>query len=117
MDALGARLVAALAFVVGVGGGGALAVYLRGGSIRRGRRCAACDASLSPVAALPGLSWFGVRRRCRHCGTTSAWRPRAVETGVVLIGGAAILALPIAAAVPVAAAGWLGFVLLLRRSG
>lgn len=110
-------LVAALGYVLGVGLGGALAARLRGRSALAGRRCPACGASLSPVAGLPFLSWFGVLPRCRRCGLAGPWREAAVDTAVVLIGLIGILSLPLLWAVVAGAAAFVAFVLAVRRWG
>jgi prepilin signal peptidase PulO-like enzyme (type II secretory pathway) len=110
-------LAGAVGYVVGVGLGGALAARLQGRSALAGRRCPACRASLSPVAALPFLSWFGVRPRCPRCGAGTPWREAALETGVVLIGLIAILTLPMPWAVVAGAAGFLAFFFAVRRWG
>jgi leader peptidase (prepilin peptidase)/N-methyltransferase len=98
---------AAFGFVVGVAGGGALMGWLRGRRVLAGRLCAHCGASLSPVAALPALSWFALRPRCRRCGRATPVLPALLEAGVVAIGVAAILLSPLRFAVFWAAGGWI----------
>jgi leader peptidase (prepilin peptidase)/N-methyltransferase len=108
---------AALGFVLGIAGGGALAARLRGRSVLAGRRCSRCGASLSLRASAPILSWVAVRPRCLRCGHAAPRRHAAFEAGVVLIGAAALLLLPLRVAVPAAGAGWLLLLFLVWRRG
>jgi prepilin signal peptidase PulO-like enzyme (type II secretory pathway) len=110
-------LVTALAYVVGVGGGAALAARLKGGRVAAGRLCPRCGTSLSPVATVPALSWFGVRPHCPSCGLAAPALEAALETGVVLIGLLAIVALPMPWALPAGAGLFALFVLAVRRWG
>ena len=103
---------AALGFVLGIAGGGALAARLRGRSVLAGRRCPRCGASLSLWTAAPVLSWLAVRPRCPRCGHDTPWLHSAFEAGVVLIGAAALLLFPLRVAVPAAGAAWLLLLLL-----
>jgi prepilin signal peptidase PulO-like enzyme (type II secretory pathway) len=112
-----AKVAMAFGFVLGVGGGGALAARVRGRPVMAGRRCAECGASLSPRPALPWLSWFGVAPRCRRCGAASDWLHPALEAAVVLVGLIAIFLLPLPWAVAAMVAGWMLFPLALRRWG
>jgi prepilin signal peptidase PulO-like enzyme (type II secretory pathway) len=106
---------AALGFVLGIAGGGALAARLRGRSALAGRRCPRCGASLGLWAAVPILSWFAVRPRCPRCGEAVPRLHAAFEAGVVLIGTIALLLLPLRMAVPAAAAAWLLLLWLVWR--
>ena len=112
-----ANVASAFGFVLGIGGGGALAARARGRSVLAGRRCAECGASLSPWPALPWLSWFGVRPRCRRCGAPSDWLHPALEAAALLTGLIAIFALPLPWALLAMVAGWALFPLALRRWG
>jgi prepilin signal peptidase PulO-like enzyme (type II secretory pathway) len=111
------KLVTAIGFLLGVGLGGALAAWMRGRSVAEGRRCAACGASLSPAAALPFLSWFGVRPRCGRCGAAAPWLEAALETAVVLLGLIGIVLLPMPWTFFVPAAAFVAFVFAIRRWG
>jgi prepilin signal peptidase PulO-like enzyme (type II secretory pathway) len=111
------KLVTAIAFVFGVGLGGALAAWMRGASALAGRRCMRCGANLSPLAALPFLSWLATLPRCRTCGTPAPWLPAALETAVVLLGLIGIFTLPLPWAFFVPAAAFVAFVLAIRRWG
>jgi prepilin signal peptidase PulO-like enzyme (type II secretory pathway) len=111
------KLVTAVGFLFGVGVGAALAGWMRGRSVGDGRRCAGCGTSLSPVAAVPFLSWFGVRPRCPACGAAAPWLEAALETAVVLLGLLGIFALPLPWAFFVPAAAFVAFVLAARRWG
>jgi prepilin signal peptidase PulO-like enzyme (type II secretory pathway) len=110
-------LVTGLAYVVGVGLGTALAARLKGAVVAAGRLCPRCGTSLSPVAAVPILSWFGVLPHCRTCGLPAPAMQAALETGVVLIGLLALVALPMPWALLAGAAGFGAFVLAVRRWG
>ena len=91
---------------------------MRGASIRAGRLCPACRASLSPIAAIPALSWLAVRPNCSRCRRPTPRLAPLLELGIVVSGVAAILLLPLSTAVLVAGAGWailLAFLLLRRR--
>jgi prepilin signal peptidase PulO-like enzyme (type II secretory pathway) len=112
-----AKVAMAFGFVLGVAGGGALAARWRGRSVLAGRRCGECGASLSPLPALPFLSWFGVAPRCRRCGAANGWLHPALEAAVVLVGLIAIFALPLPFALLAMVAGWVLFPLALRRWG
>lgn len=107
-----AGLWAALGFVVGVAGGGAVAARIAGRPALAGRRCPKCAASLSPWSRLPALSWFGARSRCPRCANPLPRLNAAVELAVVAAGVAAILVLPLRLAVLAAALAW-GVILLL----
>src|SRR3954470_19049010 len=107
----------ALGFVLGVGGGGALAARWRGRSVLAGRRCDDCGASLSLWPAVPFLSWLGVAPRCSRCGTASDWLHPALEAATMLVGLIAIFALPMLYALLAMVAGWVLFPLALRRWG
>jgi leader peptidase (prepilin peptidase)/N-methyltransferase len=98
---------AALGFVLGIAGGGALAARLRGRSVLAGRRCPHCGAGLSLWSAAPVLSWIAVRPRCRRCGESAPRLHAAFEEGVVAIGAVALLLFPLRIAVPAAGAAWL----------
>jgi leader peptidase (prepilin peptidase)/N-methyltransferase len=111
------KLVTAIGFLFGVGLGGALAAWMRGRTVLAGRLCGRCGASLSPLNALPVLSWFGVRPRCRVCGGETPWREAALETAAVLLGLIAIFALPLPWAFFVPAGAFVAFVLAVRRWG
>ena len=117
MSPLAAKLAALIAYLVGVGAGGAIVARLRGARLRPGRRCGRCGASLSPVAALPWLSWFGVRPRCPVCGSAAPWLPAALETAIVLMGALALITVPLAWSALAIVAGFLLFVLAARRWG
>jgi prepilin signal peptidase PulO-like enzyme (type II secretory pathway) len=79
-----------------------------------GRRCANCQASLSPFARLPFISWFGALPRCRQCGQAVLRLHPALEAAFLLVGLAAIFAAPLPFAIFIAVGGWaLMFVLLL----
>lgn len=117
MTGLEPKLVTALGFLIGIGAGAAIAGRMKGQSLRSGRRCPRCGASLSYLTAAPVLSWFGVRPRCRTCGLASPWLQAALETAVTLIGLIAILTLPMPWALAAGAAGFLAFVLAVRRWG
>ena len=41
--------------------------------------CPSCDASIAPRDNVPLVSWFMLRGRCRHCGTTIPFRYPFVE--------------------------------------
>ena len=112
-----AKVATAFGFVLGVGGGGALAARWRGRSVLAGRRCDDCGASLSLWPAVPLLSWFGVVPRCRECGAASDWLHPALEAAAVLTGLVAIFVLPLPFALLAMAAGWVLFPLALRRWG
>jgi prepilin signal peptidase PulO-like enzyme (type II secretory pathway) len=112
-----AKVALAFGFVLGVGGGGALAARARGRSVLAGRRCGKCGVSLSPWSQVPVLSWFGVVPRCRRCGAASDWLHPAVEAAVVLVGLVAIFLLPLPFALLAMFAGWILFPLALRRWG
>jgi prepilin signal peptidase PulO-like enzyme (type II secretory pathway) len=114
---LAPRLAVAVGFLLGVGLGGAMAAGLRAQNVLAGRRCRRCGSSLSYVAAVPFLSWWGVRPHCGACGLAAPWLQAALETAVVLIGLVAILALPMPWAVLAAAAAFAAFVLAVRRWG
>ncbi len=110
----------ALAFAVGLAGGGALAAWLAGKRILPGRRCPRCDASLSLLARFPLISWFGAIPRCRQCGFAIGRLHAALEAGFLLIGLAAIFAAPMPLAIALALAGWAALFLLIlawRRFG
>jgi leader peptidase (prepilin peptidase)/N-methyltransferase len=112
-----AKVATALGFVLGIGGGGALAARVRGRSVLTGRRCVRCGASLSLWLAAPFLSWFGVAPRCRRCGAPSDWLHPALEAAALLIGLIAIFVLPLPLALLAMVAGWALFPLALRRWG
>ncbi|MEA3060636.1 MAG: Bacterial Peptidase N-terminal domain [Sphingomonadales bacterium] len=112
-----AKVAMAFGFLLGVGGGGALAARWRGRSVLAGRRCAECGNSLSPWPAVPFLSWFGVVPRCRRCGTASDWLPPALEAAAALTGLIAIFVLPLSLALLAMLAGWILFPLAVRRWG
>jgi leader peptidase (prepilin peptidase)/N-methyltransferase len=112
-----AKVATAFGFVLGIGGGGALAARLRGRSMLAGRRCARCGASLSLWSAAPLLSWLGIVPRCRRCGAASDWLHPALEAAAVLVGLIAIFVLPLRLALLAMLAGWILFPLALRRWG
>jgi prepilin signal peptidase PulO-like enzyme (type II secretory pathway) len=112
-----AKVATAFGFVLGIGGGGALAARARGRSVLAGRRCTDCGASLSPWPALPLLSWFGVAPRCGRCGASSDWLHPALEAAVLLVGLIATFVLPMPWALLAMAAGWALFPLALPRWG
>ena len=108
----------ALGFVLGAAAGAALAAWLAGRQIVPGRRCPHCDASLSPVARFPFLSWFGALPRCRACGTAIARLQPALEAAFLITGLVAIFAAPMPIAILLAVGGWaslLGAVTLWRH--
>src|SRR3954469_24643750 len=108
----------AVGFVLGMGAGGALAAWLAGKQVMSGRRCPKCDASLSPLARVPILSWFGAKPRCRQCGFAVARLHPALEAAFLMIGLAAIFAAPMPLAILAAVGGWavlLGLILAWRR--
>jgi leader peptidase (prepilin peptidase)/N-methyltransferase len=52
----------------------------RGESLVRPRsRCIACDAQIAAYDNVPVVSWALLRGRCRHCGTSIAFRYPAIE--------------------------------------
>jgi prepilin signal peptidase PulO-like enzyme (type II secretory pathway) len=112
-----AKVATAFGFVLGVGGGGALAARAKGRSVLAGRRCTRCGESLSLRPALPLLSWFGIVPRCRRCGAPSDWLHPALEAATVLTGLIAIFVLPLLWALLAMAGGWVLFPLALRRWG
>jgi prepilin signal peptidase PulO-like enzyme (type II secretory pathway) len=112
---LAPKLVTAVGYALGVGLGGAMAAWMRGASLAAGRLCPRCGASLSPVAAVPLLSWFGVLPRCRACGLAAPWRQAALESAAVLLGLLAIFALPLPWALFAPAAAFVALVLAMRR--
>jgi prepilin signal peptidase PulO-like enzyme (type II secretory pathway) len=111
------KLLAAFGFVLGVGGGAALGAAMRGASVSRGRLCPACRSSLSPVAAIPFLSWWAIRPTCRGCRRAVPRGAALLELGVVASGVAAILLLPLKGAVMLAGGLWALLLvwLMLRR--
>jgi leader peptidase (prepilin peptidase)/N-methyltransferase len=106
---------AALGFVLGIAGGGALAARLRGRPMLAGRRCPRCGTGLGLWAGAPALSWLAVRPRCPRCGWAAPWLHAAFEAGVVAIGTIALLLFPLRIAVPAAAAAWLLLLWLVWR--
>jgi prepilin signal peptidase PulO-like enzyme (type II secretory pathway) len=103
----------ALGFAIGMAGGGALAAWLAGKRVMAGRRCPNCDASLSPLARFPLISWFGALPRCPACGDAVARLHPALEAAFLLIGLAAILAAPLPLAIFLAVGGWAALFVLL----
>jgi prepilin signal peptidase PulO-like enzyme (type II secretory pathway) len=103
----------ALGLVLGVAAGGALAAWLAGKRILPGRRCPRCEASLSPVARFPFLSWFGATPRCRSCGLATARLHPALEAAFLLIGLAAVFMVPLPLAIFVAVGGWAALLVLI----
>ena len=103
----------ALGLVVGMAVGGALAAWLVGRNLLRGRRCTNCHASLSPLTRFPFLSWFGATPRCRNCGAAAGRLHPALEAAFLLIGLASVLAAPLLLAIYVAVAGWAALLLLI----
>src|SRR3954470_21666092 len=96
----------ALGFVLGMAAGAALAAWLAGKQIMPGRRCPQCDASLSPLARFPFLSWFGAMPQCRACGAAIARLHPALEAAFLLVGLVAIFVAPMPLAIFAAVAGW-----------
>jgi prepilin signal peptidase PulO-like enzyme (type II secretory pathway) len=112
-----AKVATALGFVLGVGGGGALAARWRGRPVLAGRRCAQCGETLSLWPSFPVFSWFGAVPRCRRCGAASDWLHPALEAAAVLTGLIAIFVLPLPFALIAMLSGWILFPLALRRWG
>jgi leader peptidase (prepilin peptidase)/N-methyltransferase len=110
----------ALGLVLGAAVGAALAAWLAGKSILQGRRCPHCEASLSPWARVPLISWFGAMPRCRSCGVAVDRLHPALEAAFLLIGLVAIFASPMPQAIYAAVGGWavlLALILAWRRFG
>jgi prepilin signal peptidase PulO-like enzyme (type II secretory pathway) len=106
MALLGANLWTALGFVLGMAAGGAMAARFAGKPILAGRRCPACDGSLSFWPRLPILSWFGVVPRCRNCGFATSRLRAGIEAAALIGGLVAIFAAPFPLALYLALGGW-----------
>jgi prepilin signal peptidase PulO-like enzyme (type II secretory pathway) len=106
MALLGANVWTALGFVLGMAAGGAAAARFAGKSILAGRRCPACDASLSVWPRFPTLSWFGAMPRCRRCGFATSRLRAGIEAAALLVGVVAIFAAPFPLALYLALGGW-----------
>jgi prepilin signal peptidase PulO-like enzyme (type II secretory pathway) len=118
MAAFGASAWTALGFVLGMSGGGVAAAYFAGKPVLAGRRCPACDTSLSLWPRVPVLSWFGVAPRCRNCGLVTNRLRAGIEAAALLVGVIAIFAAPFPLALYLALGGWamlLALFILWRR--
>lgn len=62
-----------------------------GRSVMGRSHCPSCGHEIGPIDILPVMGWLLLRGRCRHCGSSIAWRYPAVELATGLLWAGATL--------------------------